>query len=69
MISSTKEVVFSLVSVCVLVGFLVCQAGLHKNYRTNFHKTWMEDESRPRTEQTPLTFAMAPDKRNASSLS
>ena len=37
-ITSTKEVMFS--PVCV--GRLVClSAGLHKNYRTDFHETWM----------------------------
>ena len=43
--SSYKEVMLSPVSICLLVGLSI---GLHKNYYTDFHETWMEDVSRPR---------------------
>lgn len=40
-ISSAEEVMFHL-HPCLSVGL---SAGLHENYRTDFHKTWMEDGS------------------------
>lgn len=40
-ISSAEEVMFHL-RPCLTVGL---SAGLHENYRTDFHKTWMEDGS------------------------
>lgn len=40
-ISSAEEVMFHL-RPCLSVGL---SAGLHENYRTDFHKTWMEDGS------------------------
>ena len=35
----------------LLVGL---SAGLHKNYRMEFHETWMEDGTGPRTELADL---------------
>ena len=45
MSSLTFTFLFSPVSICWLVG--LC-AGLHKNYRTYFHETWMKDVSWPK---------------------
>ena len=45
------DVVFSPLSVCLLhfAGWLVgLSTGLHKNSRTDFHQTWMEDGSQPK---------------------
>ena len=33
-----------------LGGFVGLSGGLHKNYRTDFHKTWRKDGSQPRIE-------------------
>lgn len=37
--------------ICLLVGL---SAGWHKNFWMDFHKTWMEEESRPRMD--PMNF-------------
>ena len=50
LVTSTKEVVFPTMSVC-LFGL---SAGLHKNYWTDFHKSWMVDGSWLRTD--PVNF-------------
>lgn len=39
-IISTKGVLFSPVSICLMVGWLA--AGLDKNYGTDFNETWMK---------------------------
>ena len=48
---------FLVTRVYLLVGL---SAGFHKNYRTDFHKTWMEDGSRPRMD--PINFWSHLDK-------
>ena len=55
-ITSTKEVMFSTVSISLLVGL---SAGLHKSYWTDFHKIWIEDGSWVKED---LTFGADPDK-------
>lgn len=53
---TAKDVMFSLASMCLLVGWLVgFSGGLHKNLKTDFYKTWRIDLS---PEQTPCTFGV-----------
>lgn len=46
-ITTTKEVMISPMSVCLYLSWLGdLSAGLRKNYKMDFHKTWLEDGSR-----------------------
>ena len=50
-ITSVKEVLFSPVFICWLVGLW---AGLHKNHRVDLYETWIEDVSWSRID--PINF-------------